>query len=139
MWAWKEGFRFALASTFVTENNTPYIYKKNKIEQYSSTFLKPLYKLIDQISKQIRHPYMIVVVTLATAILTLLVFYNLASVLFLAKLFPLQQIRFVFFLSVQMNLLAAGCKALGRFNNTPLIKAWKSGHLIPVFPGDKKY
>ena len=38
----------------------------------------------------------------------------------------------------EANILAMGCCAFSRFNNSALVALWKEGKLVPVFPGDKR-
>jgi hypothetical protein len=135
-WSWKEGFRFALARALLSKEGLSY--KMSPAEKIGSLFLKPLYRVIEFVSKHIRRPLAIILFTIAASLLAFVVFYNIPALVILGKIFPSKMARFVFFLYAEANLLAMGFCAFGRFNNSALVALWKNGKLEPVFPGDKR-
>ncbi len=135
-WSWREGFRFALAGELLSKEGLSYT--MSPAEKLGSSFLKPLYKVIDFVSKHIRRPLAIILFTIAASLLAFVVFYNIPALVILGRIFPSKYIRFLFFLYTEANLLAMGACAFGRFNNSTLIALWKSGKLEPIFPGDKR-
>lgn len=137
IWSWKEGVRFALAAKIIKDDGSLFDYPKNRVETFGSTVLFPLYKSINYISQQIRKRHMIAFLTLLAGLIALFVFYNIPAIKFLGFLFHPQRMRFLLFCFFQINILAAGCNAFGRFSNPSLVEAWKSQKLKAVFPGDK--
>lgn len=137
-WSWREGFRFALARELLSDDKLAVTYEMNRAEKFGSRFLKPLNQLINFLSKNIRLPLAIVFFTLMAALFAVIVFYNIPAFEILGRLFPSNLVRGLLFFYVEMNIFAMGCRAFGRFNNSVLVEQWKSGHLVPVFPGDWK-
>jgi hypothetical protein len=137
-WTWKEGFRFALAGEFRTKSNFGLDYKMSRAEKLGSLFLRPLYKSIDWVSNYIRKPFVIILITLLAALITILIFYNIPAFFILGKIFPPKLIRFLLFFYLELQLFGMGCLALGRFNNQVLIDLWKKDQLVPIFPGDSQ-
>src|SRR5580700_11479467 len=108
-WTWKEGFRFAFASEFRLKDGSVFFYKMSSAEKLGSFFLKPLYKMLAQISKYIRNPLVICIFTIFAAFLSLLIFYNFPALLILGKLFPYQAVRYLLFLYIESIFLCIGC------------------------------
>jgi uncharacterized membrane protein len=92
--------------------------------------------MIELISKNIKLPLAICLFTILVAIILSIVFYSIPALVILGKIFPIWLIRMVLFLYVELNLLAMGCRAFGRFNNRYLVKLWKNGQLIALMSGD---
>lgn len=135
-WTWLEGLRFALAEEFLLEKGLSY--EMSLAEKWGSAFLRPLYRVIHYVSKHIRRPMAIVLFTMVAALSATIAFYNIPALVILGKIFPSQVFRFLFFLYVEVNLVAMGGCAFGRFNNNELVKLWKNGKLEAIFPGDKR-
>jgi hypothetical protein len=89
-------------------------------------------------SKHIRQPLAICLFTILATLFAALVFYNIPLFVILGKFFPSKMVRCLFFLYVELNFFAMGCRAFGRFNNKALIELWKKGRLLAIFPGDWK-
>ena len=137
-WSWKKGFRFAFAGEFLFDEGMASTYKMNLGEKFGMQFLRPLYKTIDLVSKNIKEPLAICLFTILSALIATLVFYNIPAFVILGKLFPSKFVRFLLFLYCELNLFAMGCCAFSRFNNEVLVNLWKAGRLVAVFPGDWK-
>ena len=135
-WTWREGFRFALAEGFLAPDASSYT--ESRAERFGAFWVRPLYFVVGYTSKNIKRPMAIFLFTLLAAFCAILVFYNIPAWTLLGKLFPSQTVRFLLFLYVEINLFSLGCRAVGRFNNKLLIRLWKEGKLIPIFPGDQK-
>lgn len=108
----------------------------NPSEKLGLQILKPLYRLIEFISKNIKIPLAICLCTLLAILIIGFVFYSIPVFVIFGKLFPVWLVRFLFFIYVELNLFAMGCMAFGRFNNKALVDLWKNGRLIAVLPGD---
>lgn len=134
-WSWKEGLRFAFAKEFLLEEGTP-TYKMNIQERIGTQLLRPLYRILELVSKNIRQPLAICFFTFLAALTAIIIFYNIPALVILGKLIPFNLVRFLLFLCVELNLFAIGCRAFGRFNNVTLVNLWKKGQLQAVFPGD---
>lgn len=132
-WTWKEGFQFALAREFLLRDGGLSFYEMSAAEKFGSFFLKPIYKMLGQVSKYIRKPLAVCIFTLFAAFLSLLVFYNFPALLILGKLLPYQTVRYLFFLYIESTFFCIGCRALGRFNNKILVELWKRNALSFVF------
>jgi hypothetical protein len=138
-WTWKEGFRFALAEKFLTQDDFFFTYTKNRAERFGTFCVKPLYRTVDYVSKHIQKPMAIFFFTTAAALCAILVFYNIPALTLLGRLFPSKFVRLLLFIYVEINLFSLGCLAVGRFNNKALVELWKEGKVIPIFPGDKQH
>jgi len=136
-WTWKEGVRFALAGELLSEEDA--LYKKSSAERFGAFFLRPLYKVVDYVSRHIKRPIAILLFTILAAFFAVVIFYKIPALIILGKVFPSKAVRFLFFIYVELIVFGMGCHAIGRFNNRDLIKLWKEGKLSPVFPGDKRY
>jgi succinate-acetate transporter protein len=136
-WSWKEGLRFALAKELLAKKDAP-IYTMSSTEKFGSWIVRPLYEITAQISKYIRKPLAICLFTVLSALIATLIFYNIPTFMLFGKIFPSKTVRFVLFSYIEINFFALGCRAYGRFNNKELVKLWKAGSLISIFPGDKK-
>lgn len=134
-WSWKEGLVFAFAKKFLPVEGTEAL-KMNLSEKLGSQLLKPLYRMIEFISKNIRIPLAICLFTLLATLIIGFIFYNIPILFIIGELFPLGLVRFLFFIYVELNLFAMGCMAFGRFNNKALVEHWKRGQLNAVLLGD---
>ena len=137
-WAWKEGIQFAFAVELLSEKGTTIHYKMSFAEKFGSRLLRPLYRMTELVSKNIKRPLAICLFTIAAALIAALIFYNIPIFIILGKLFPTQLIRGLLFFYVELNILAMGCRAFGRFNNKALVDLWKKGQIVAVLPGDSK-
>lgn len=135
-WSWKDGFIFAFAGKLLSVKGTENAYEISFIEKLGSQILKPLYRIIELISKNIRLPLAICLFTIISALILGLVFYSIPVFVFFGKLFPAWLVRFFLFFYFELNLFAIGCRAFGRFNNKVLVGLWKNGQLVAVMPGD---
>ncbi len=135
-WSWKEGFFFVFAGKLISAEGIDKAYEISFGEKLGTQILKPLYRMIEFISKNIRLPLAISLFTMLTALILSLVFYNIPALVIFGKLFPGWLVRFVLFFYVELNLFAIGCRAFGRFNNKLLVGLWKNGQLVAVMPGD---
>ena len=135
-WSWKEGLIFAFARRLLPAREADLSYVISSGERLGSQILKPLYHLIEFVSKNIRMPLAICLFTLLAALTVGFAFYNIPAFTIFGKLFPARFVRFVFFIYGELNLFAMGCVAFGRFNNKHLVNLWKNGQLIAVMPGD---
>lgn len=136
LWSWKEGFRFALCWELRAKEDLPSPLPSNKMEQLGSWIIEPLYKVLDLISRYLRKPLTIVVLTLLVSLVVGVVFYNIPAFIFLGKIVLAKAFRFALFVYTELLFLGMGCKAFGRFHNRSLVEFWKKGKLISVFPGD---
>ena len=134
-WSWKEGVAFAFAGKLLSVEGADHIYTLSFGEKVGSQILRPLYRIIEVVSKNIKLPLAICLFTILAAIILGLVFYSPVLVIF-GKLFPTWLVRLLLFLYVELNLLALGCRAFARFNNHVLVDLWKKGRLMAVLPGD---
>jgi|GEM_PF-3594742 hypothetical protein len=137
-WSWKEGLIFVFARKLLPAEEIDLSYGMSFGERLGSQILKPIYYIIEFVSKNIRMPLAICLFTLLAALIIGFTFYNIPAFVIFAKLFPIELVRFVFFIYGELNLFAIGCTAFGRFNNKQLIDLWKNGRLIAVMPGDYK-
>ncbi len=135
-WSWREGFFFAFAGKLLSEKDEAVSYEMSVSEKFGSQVLKPLYRIIEFVSKSIKQPLAICLFTVLAALIAALVFYNIPAIIILGKLIPVQLIRALLFIYMEVNIFAMGCRAFGRFNNKGLVALWKQGHLVAVFPGD---
>lgn len=135
-WSWKEAVVFAVAGRLLSVTGAENAYEMSFGEKLGSRILKPLYRLIELVSKKIKLPLAISLFTILAAFILLFVFYNIPAFIFFGKVFPTWLIRPALFFYVELNLLAMGCKAFGRFNNRILVEQWKRGQLIALMPGD---
>ncbi|MFZ4773656.1 MAG: hypothetical protein ACOYK9_06690 [Chlamydiia bacterium] len=137
-WALKEGVVFALAEKLISKDGGALPCELVFSERLGYKVLRPLYRVLRFVSKNIRIPLAICLFTMLAALITGIVFYEVPALLILGKLFPAQSIRFLLFMYVELNLLALGGVAFGRFHNKALIRLWKKGLLLPVMPGDRQ-
>jgi|JI9StandDraft_2_1071091.scaffolds.fasta_scaffold45158_3 hypothetical protein len=135
-WSWKEGFTFALAAKLLPAHGVDVTYKKTFAEKVGSQILRPLHRAIGFVSRNIKKPVAICLFTMVAALIIGVVFYRIPAFIILGRLFPTQLVRALFFLYAELNLLAMGMQAFGRFNNEGLIAIWKSKRLIAFMPGD---
>lgn len=96
-WSWKEGFRFAFAEALLLDGVSASAYKMSLVEKFGTQLLKPLYRAIDLVSKNIREPLAICLFTILAALIAALVFYNIPAFVILGKLFPSKLVRFLLF------------------------------------------
>lgn len=135
-WSWKEGVVFAFAGKLLSAEDVNNTYEVSFVEKLGSQILKPLYKIIELISKNIGFPLAICLFTILAALILVLVFYNIPVFIIFGKIFPTYVLRFFLFFYVELNLFAIGCRAFGRFNNKALVDLWKKGRLLAVMPGE---
>jgi hypothetical protein len=135
-WSWKGGLIFAFARQLLPAQEIDLKYVIHYAERLGSQILRPLYRVIEFTSKNIRMPLAICLITLLAALMVGFAFYNIPAFTILGKLFPIGWVRFAFFIYAELNLFGLGCVAFGRFNNKHLVNLWKSGRLIAVMPGD---
>src|ERR1700733_1602530 len=113
-WSWKEGFRFAFAGELLSEEGLTSTYRMSIGEKFGTQLIRPLYKMVDLVSKNIREPLAICFITIIAALIAALVFYNIPAFVILGKLFPSNLVRFLLFLYFELNLFGMGCRAFGR-------------------------
>ncbi len=135
-WSWKEAIAFAFAGKLLSVTGAENAYEMSFCERLGSQTLKPLYRIMELISKNIKLPLAICLFTILAAFILGFVFYSIPAFIFFGNVFPIWLIRLAFFFYVELNLLAMGCRAFGRFNNKNLIDLWKNGQLIALMPGD---
>lgn len=135
-WSWKEAIAFAFAGKFLSVTGVKNAYEMSFGEKLGSQILKPLYRMMELISKNIKLPLAICLFTILAACILGFVFYSIPAFFFFGKVFPTWLIRLSLFFYVELNLLAMGCRAFGRFNNRILVDLWKNGQLIALLPGD---
>jgi len=137
-WSWREGFQFALCWQLKAKDAAALPCPMNFAEKWGLRIVTPLHKTLDWCSFRLRQPLVIVLLTLAVALLCCAVFYNIPVWVFLGKVFPAKLIRFCLFLYLELLCLGMGITAFGRFHNQTLVKHWKAGKLISIFPGNKE-
>lgn len=135
-WSCKELIAFAFAGKLLSVTGVENAYEMSFGERLGSKILKPLYRMVELISKNIKLPLAICLFTILAACILGLVFYSIPAFMFFGKIFPAWLIRLSLFFYVELNLLAMGCRAFSRFNNKTLVDLWKKGELIALFPGD---
>ncbi|MBS0585672.1 MAG: hypothetical protein JSR76_05160 [Verrucomicrobia bacterium] len=136
LWSWKEGFTFALAAQLLPAHGVDVACKKTLGEKVGSQILRPLHRVIAFVSRNIKKPVAICLFTMVAALIIGVVFYRIPAFIILGRLFPTQLVRALFFFYAELNLLAMGMQAFGRFSNEGLIAMWKSNRLIVFMPGD---
>ncbi len=135
-WSWREGLAFAFASKLLSAEKSHQPYEMSVGEKWGTRLLQPLYRVIEFVSKNVKMPLAICFFTLLAALLIGFAFYTIPAFVIFGRLFPVWLIRALFFVYVEINLLAMGCVAFGRFNNKELVSLWKNGCLVAVMPGD---
>jgi hypothetical protein len=130
--------QFAFAREFVDREGKRAPLEPSRIEKMGHSLANILLKPLDVVLTQIRNPAVIAALTVASLLMTAIIFYPGETMLILTRVLPFLKhlqaghVKFSFYVLSQVMIFGLGLRTMGRLSNTDLMDAFRKKEIFPI-------